>query len=30
MGPYQVVTGQIGGIHQPSNGNAIYVFELPE
>ena len=29
MGAYQVVTGQIGGIYHPANGNALYVFELP-
>ena len=28
MGPYMIVTAQVGGIYQPSNGNVIYVFEL--
>jgi hypothetical protein len=23
------VIGQVGNIYQPSNGNAMYVFELP-
>jgi alcohol dehydrogenase (cytochrome c) len=30
LGAYQLVVGQIGGIYQPANGNAIYVFALPE
>jgi alcohol dehydrogenase (cytochrome c) len=29
LGAYQLVAGQVGGIYQPSNGNAMYVFELP-
>jgi alcohol dehydrogenase (cytochrome c) len=29
LGAYLLVTGQVGNIYQPSNGNALYVFELP-
>jgi len=29
LGAYSLVAGQAGGIYQPSNGNAMYVFALP-
>jgi hypothetical protein len=29
LGPNLAALAQIGGIYQPPNGNAIYVFELP-
>ena len=28
LGAWSVVTGQIGNIYQPGNGNAIYIFAL--
>jgi alcohol dehydrogenase (cytochrome c) len=30
LGAYLLVTGQIGNIYQPGNGNAMYVFKLPK
>jgi alcohol dehydrogenase (cytochrome c) len=30
LGAYSLVAGQVGGIYQPSNGNAMYVFVVPE